>query len=281
MADAFVDLSAEESGFVLAATLNKGSAPALEWLAPGPEATRCRAAWGRIAALPRQQRAAALARLARDVFGPVSAALEHIKPGWIEAALEREASPVVVALVAGLPQAAGDAARRVLARRGEALETVHATEIAHELLADLRRAVLGPLAAVAPAGSRAAVLAELPDRELIEEIDRLGAETLGLSLRGAPRALVARATALAGAGRRTVLDAARGPVNDEARERARALVAAAAVDDRTVERVRVVGLRALGLTLRVEGEQAARAVALRLPVVLGRILLRGAGTELS
>jgi hypothetical protein len=120
-------------------------------------------------------------------------------------------------------------------------------------------------------------LASSPTAELLAEVARAGAETLGLSLAGAPAAVQARAAAQAGPGTlaEVVLAAAgRGPPEAE-RQRARQSVAAAAAvtDGAGVSPTQVVGLSAIARGLATEPSSAVRAVAQRLPRALGQILL--------
>ncbi len=148
------------------------------------------------------------------------------------------------------------------------------------MLAELRRAAFASLVpmprradaehADAPPWLRLAVL---PFPALLAEIERRGVMTLGTSLAGAPPAVVARAAASAGrALGAVVLEAARRSPAGEERERARALVAAAArAAETNVGSTTVVGLLALASELAVAAG-AARVIAQRLPPRLGRIM---------
>ncbi len=114
-------------------------------------------------------------------------------------------------------------------------------------------------------------LAVLPFPALLAEIDRRGAATLGTSLVGAPPPVVARAAAAGGSALApVVLEGARRSPAAEERERARALVTAAAgVSEASVGSMTIVGLLALASEL---APGAAQVIAQRLPPRLGRIL---------
>jgi hypothetical protein len=114
---------------------------------------------------------------------------------------------------------------------------------------------------------------------LAEAIEERGAETLGVSLRGAPAPVIARAAAsLGGRLARTLLDAAARPGPADTREAARQLVARVATE-RPVDLAAHLGARALAVALvaegrdRNEGSDVVLAVAQRLPPALGRRLL--------
>ena len=109
---------------------------------------------------------------------------------------------------------------------------------------------------------------------LAEAIEARGAETLGVSLRGAPPPVVARAAAsLGGRLARTLLDAAAQPGPADTREAARRLVARVAAE-KPVDLAAHLGARALAVALVAEDDgDAVLAVAQRLPPALGRRLL--------
>ena len=121
-------------------------------------------------------------------------------------------------------------------------------------------------------------LAALPPAALVDEIDRRGAAVLGTSLAGSPPAVVARAAAGAGGGApaAALLEAARRvPAADE-RDRARALVSAAADALRRGRADVGAGRRACARSptrWRRRPAMAVQALAQRLPPRLGRILL--------
>ncbi len=245
-----------------------------------PDATACRTALATLAALDRPERARALAGLLRRARASVPEGIEQVHAGWLRAALEGEATPILRAITDGLPPEVGAVAREIVAARADSALTDPVPVIPDETLAELRRAAFGSLVpmplstevarADAPGWLRLAVL---PLPALQAEIDRRGAATLGTSLAGAPPAVVARAAAAAGSALASVmLEAAGRSTPAEERERARSLVAAAGAraSEGEVGSTTYLGLLALAGDLPAG---AARVIAQRLPPRLGRILL--------
>ena len=108
------------------------------------------------------------------------------------------------------------------------------------------------------------------------DVERRGAEVLGTSLRGAPAAVVARAAAALEAPlARAVIDAAGRDGTAAARDDARRRVTSVG-KHASAEALRELGARALADALAGEGPAAVAAVAQRLPMTLGRVLLRAA-----
>jgi hypothetical protein len=247
-----------------------------------PDGAACRAALAALGAMDRAERAHAIAGLLRRARAPVPDGIENAHPGWLRAALDGEVTPILRAIVAGLPPEVGAVAREIIAARGDGDAAEEAPAIADAPLAELRRAAFAALVpmprrtdaehADAPPWLRLAVL---PFPALLAEIERRGAMTLGTSLAGAPPAVAARAAAAAGgAVGAVVLEAARREPVGEERARARALVVAAArvAVDTAVGSTTIVGLLALaGELAAVPG--AAQVIAQRLPPRLGRILI--------
>src|SRR5262249_19760377 len=146
----------------------------------------------------------AMARLLRRARAPVPDGIERVHPGWLRAALENEATPVLRALTDGLPPEVKAIAHELVVARDEGAVEV-SPAMADEVLAELQRAVFASLTPMpSPAESERANaptwlrLAALPLAALLTEIERRGAATLGTSLAGAPPAVVARAAAAAG-----------------------------------------------------------------------------------
>ena len=283
--DPLQGLSAVASGCVLTLALaggpggdRRGEVAALGALAD-PDAAVCRAALVAMEAMDRAERARAIAGLLRRARAPVPDGIEDVHPGWLRAALEDEATPLLRAIVGGLPPEVGAVAREIIAARGDGDGAELPPGIADGALADLRRAVFGALVAMPrPADAEHADtppwlrLAVLPFPALLADIERRGAMTLGTSLAGAPLAVLARAAAAAGSALGTVvLEVARRAPPVEERERARALVAAAArVAEPSVGSTTIVGLLALASELTTG---PAQVIAQRLPPRLGRILI--------
>jgi hypothetical protein len=181
--------------------------------------------------------------------------------------------------VRGAPEPVRRVADELLSARGD---TAVAPIAEGPWLDGLRRVVFGTLAPMPDdvavgVGGVAERLCALSGAELLGEIDRRGAATVGLALAGAPDAVVARAAAGAGdALARVLLASSREPVSSEARSRARVLVAAAGAGTGP-QVVRAVGLTALAQALAAEGACALAAVAQRLPPSLGDALLARGG----
>ena len=248
---------------------------------PSPDAAACRAALAALGAMDRAERAHAIAGLLRQARAPVPDGIENVHPGWLRAALESEVTPILRAIVAGLPPEVGAVAREIIAARGEGDAAEETPAIADAPLAELRRAAFAMLVpmprrtdaehADAPPWLRLAVL---PFPALLAEIERRGATTLGTSLAGAPPAVAARAAASAGARSGRSCSRRRGDRRRvEERERARALVAAAArVAETNVGFDDDRGLAGAGE--RAGGSAgAAQVIAQRMPPRLGRIML--------
>jgi len=269
----------------------------------GVAGVACRQALAALEALPRAERALAVSRLVQRVTAPVPAGIARVHPSWLRAALEGEAAEVLVALTQGLPERVRAVAREIVEGRGEVWQP--SSESAREelpvhdpesqpgqasALDELRRAVFSELVAMPdPAEAHAdwQRLASSPPAELLAEVARAGAATLGLSLAGAPAAVLARAAAQVGPGvvpsalsppaplAEVILAAAGSGPTEVERERARQCVAAAAAlgDGTGVSPAQLVGLIRMAERLGAEPPSAVRAVAQRLPRPLGQILL--------
>ena len=287
----------EQKGLVLGALLARMPPETFSARFPGATGRRGQAALESLSSATRAARASTLAELISLLRAPVPAGIERVHPGWLRERLVPESSAVIrAAVLAGAASQQGAAseqgaasqrdplplevrrvAEEILTERGE---TATGSTIAAAGAAELRRRVfagLVPLAGPgAPAGSEAAPLMTLSFAALSETIEARGAETLGVSLRGAPAPVVARAAAnLSGRLARTLLDAAAGSGPPEARETARRLVGRVAAE-KPVDLAAHLGARALAVALaadRDDGDDAFPAVAQRLPPALGRRLL--------
>jgi hypothetical protein len=262
----------------------------------GPEGASCRAALTALASLPRAQRARVVAGLVQRVTASVPAGIAQVHPSWLRAALEGEATEVLGALTDGLPAPVREVAREIIAGRAEQLPvSFHPGEgeVGEDpersaAWSDLRRAIFSALVnmpeAPPTAGSGGADPAEwqrlalLPASALLEQLARDGSDLLGVSLAGAPPAVVARAAARAGAGALgdVVVAGSRRPSDAAERAHARALVTAAAVAgaaELALPPTQAIGLLALAQRLISEPPEAMHAVAQRLPIAIGRVLL--------
>ncbi len=248
---------------------------------PGPTGRQGQAVLEALVAGPRAARASTLAALISLVRAPVPAGIERLHPGWLRERLVPESSAVIRALQGAggegedLPAEVRRIAQEILTDRGEA--SSQGVAISAAGAAELRRRVFAGLVPLAepgaPSGPEAAPLMTLSFAALEEAIEGRGAETLGVSLRGAPPVVVARAAAnLGGRLARTLLDAAAQPGPADRREAARRLVARVATE-RPSDLAAHLGARALAIALAPEGGDAVQAVAQRLPPALGRRLL--------
>ena len=281
MHPAVASLSLEEKGLVLGAALAHTPVAELEARLGGAAGARCAAALAALSDEARPARAAAMAALTALVRAPVPGGVERIHPEWLRERFERETSPVVRAVAAGLPPEVRAVAGDVLRARGEDARVPHREADAGA--AALQRATFAGLVpldgAGGPASPIARELAALAPDDLARTVSTRGAETLGRSLRGAPAAVAARAAASVGESlAAVVLEAARAEGEPAARDRAREIVAAAGAAA-TGEAAFAIGAHAIVALLESEGGAAVMAVAQRLPRAPGRRLLAAAGLE--
>lgn len=273
------DLTPEERGFVLGAGL-LGEGSDLGAMFSGPAGGRVAAVLAALEALPREERAAALGRIAGDTMFRVPVEIAQVHPSWIEAAFEAEPSDIVLGLLAGLPQDLREIGWTVVRRRHESADVLVPAAIDPEVLPEVQRFVLdGALSLLGEgAGPSAVALAGLPLPKLVESLARRGAETLGRSLLGAPGPVLARAMASVGfRWADVVAGAAAQMIEPAARDQARRLIAAAADVQASLpeERLQEVGALSLHGELAAEGEASVRLVAGRLPMALGARVLSG------
>jgi hypothetical protein len=263
-------LTPEERGF-LASLAGLGAEKAVVEGAFASEAL-C-AAWSTLRDGDRDRRVSTLSDLMRDAAVPGPP--EGLDPSWLVEALAGE--PTGLALALGQEdRALAEAAAELARRRGE--EDAAPWPLEPEVRLELRRLVLSSVAALAaaPVGPVGQELVALEGRELMTEVARWGARTIGTSLAGTPVDVRARAMASAGAPWATDIAAASARhLDPRTRENARLLVArvAALPAPTPLHGLRALGLLALGPALAAEGTASALAVAGRLPVELGRALL--------
>jgi len=278
MHPAVVGLPLEEKGLVLAALLARLPAETVRSRLPGAAGKRCAEAVQALQAEAKPVRASAMAALMALLRGSTPGGLEQVHEDWLRERLTAETKGVVEATTAEMGPLLQRLGAEVLSERREQPDAP--APVAAAGVTALRRAVFAGMVPLrgpgAPAGELARSLVDLQTPALLEAIDRRGAETLGVSLRGAPGPVVARAAAgLDGPLGEVLLAWAGSDGPSAAREEARAIVAAA-VGTRPGDRVRDTGLRALAAALAAEGSAATVAVAQRLPATLGRRLLEAA-----
>jgi hypothetical protein len=255
-----VGVEGEDAG-VLLGLFAGGAAPGTALAAAERLGGRCRAAASALASLPDAERQQALDGLAARVGAAVPEGLERAHPGWVRRSLEGESSVAVRAIAAGLPGPLRHIADEILRLRGDSNDGgASATGGAAGL--ELRRSCFAGLAPMADVAG-----------PTIDDVDRRGAELLGLALVGAPAEAVARAAAGVGEplARVVLASALRGDALE--REEARALVASVPTVAARGGLGRAVGLRALARELATRGPAARAAVAQRLPPPDGDTLL--------
>jgi hypothetical protein len=267
-----------EKGLVLGALLARMPPQSFATRFVGASGERGRRALEALAAESRSARAATLAELIALCRAPVPAGIERIHPGWLRERLATESAAVVRAVADGMPAEVRRVADEALAERGERPGDAGLPIAAGAAgAAELRRHAFAGLVPMAdlggPPGPIAAPLMSLPLAAVAEAIEARGAEALGISLRGAPPAVVGRAAASLGERLAPVLlDAAARPGATEERDGARRLVERVAAE-RPADLAANLGARALARALVSEGRDATQAVAQRLPPALGRRLL--------
>jgi hypothetical protein len=269
-----------QKGLVLGALLARMPPQAFGARFPGPAGRQGQAALESLGAGPRAARASTLAALLSLVRAPVPAGIERVHPGWLRERLVPESSAVILAVQGapgdrdGLPSEVRRVAREILTERGDT--SSQGVAISAAGAAELRRRVFAGLVPLAepggPTGSEAAPLMTLSFSALEEAIEARGAEAIGVSLRGAPPGVVARAAAsLGGRLAPRLLDAAAQAGPADTREAARQLVARVATE-RPVDLAAHLGARDLAVALATDAD-AVSAVAQRLPPALGRRLI--------
>jgi hypothetical protein len=207
----------------------------------------------------------------RDPIGEVlSQGIEDLHPSWIAHALADEPEDIVTMVRAALPEYL----RSALDTSGCALPGKAPLSVQREVVR-LALAELAPLCA-SDAGSLARSLCRLTFDDLLVEVTRRGARTVGQSLAGSPRAIRARAMASVGEPwAQQILAAAQEPASNPVQVGAVTLAEAirCGAPRTPIERLRQVGILALRAELQVEPSSSIAKVAGRLPADLGRMLL--------
>lgn len=210
-------------------------------------------AWHALARLTAEEREGLLARWR----GEVASGLELLHPSWIEEALAGEPAHLVERLRTPDPTQSP----------AWAVCDADLAHLAFDGLAPLCGSALGPLAAR---------LCALSFDDLVGEVRRWGARTLGRSLAGSDAGVRSRAMALAGPPWAALIgQAVCEAVSDEERQAATAQVAGPVntTAHTSSDRLLHIGLRALRAALAEEHPGAVAQVAGRLPAPLGRVLL--------
>ena len=262
-----VDVDEESYGIVLALQALAVGEGGLAYLVPERRSV-CAKLWQR---LENSDRAG---RLLADLRGSISEVLPHgiedLHPSWIARALAGEPEHIVAIVRTALPKLL----RSHLDRHGSASSGKAPRSVQREVIR-LAFAELGPFCA-SDGGPLASSMCRLTFDDLLAEVTRLGARTVGHSLAGAAPAIHARAMASVGEPwaqqlLAAALEPAPKPVHAAAVTLAEAMRGGA---PRTpIERLRQVGIQALRADLQAEHSKSIAKVAGRLPADLGRLLL--------
>jgi hypothetical protein len=237
-----------------------------------PSRTTCATAWREFRAKDERARAEIVAAWRAEAVSALPEGLSRLHPSWLHEALAGEGAETLRAIGASVPdplRAGREGGPNPWAADGSALP-----EEARRELARLAFGWLAPLAE-GGAGPLAERLCGLEHEELVAEVTRLGARTVGLSLAGAAPALRARAMVSAGEPwARVIGQASSEPVSPEERSAAAVLASTAADGHARVpaERMLAIGLVALKAQLVAEHPASPLRVAGRLPAPLGRVL---------
>jgi len=242
----------------------------------GARGERCATAWRALLRMDEDARAARLECWRKEAASALPAGIERLHPSWIDEVLAGEPARIVRALCAALPAGiVGRLKTTVAAAHVDRGADARLPEAAERDLCRVALAHLFPLCE-GEGGRLAEELGSLEPEELLAEITRLGARTLGRSLVG--QAASVRARIMAAAGEPWAVTIAEGSTERiSSEERKAALVAAsrpvpAAV--RTMrDRLLHIGLIALRAELAAEAPGSLSRVLGRLPVELGRRLL--------
>jgi hypothetical protein len=209
-----------------------------------------------------------------DLQGPFAEVLprgiQDLHPSWIAKALADEPEQIVAIVRAALPESL----RTTLDRRGSASPGKAPLPVQREVVR-LAFADLAPLWA-SDGGPRASSLCRLSFGDLLAEVTRMGARTVGQSLAGSTPAVRARAMASVGQPwAQQILAAALEPASKPVQVAAVTLAEAMRGEaPRTpIERLRQVGILALRAELQAEHSTSIAKLAGRLPANLGRMLL--------
>lgn len=248
--------SPEIRGILLALQLTGAGDSALASLATALRGPVLQA-WRSLQELDQVARSQALATWRAQAESGLPSGFSSLHPSWAEAALAGEPPAIVAAVY-------GDAPEHRVEARATARELAR---LAFSHLAPLCDGETGPCAA--------RLLALAPD-ELMAELKRRGARTVGRSLGGARPTL--RARAMAGLGEPWAAEMAEGfrePASRAERAAARALAGAGAASRAQTadDRLLAIGVAAAKAELEVEGSGSLRRLAGRLPETLGRALV--------
>jgi len=238
----------------------------------------CTDAWRDLCALDEAVRTRTLAAWRAEAASALPAGLARLHPSWIEDALAGEGAGMVAAIRAQMSEPL-----RALCPKGRemapgSLQVSDDGTMPEETRREIARLALGwlePLVESA-AGPMAEGLGKLEFEELLAEVTRTGARTVGHSLAGASPALRARAMASVGEPWAGVIGKASFQPISPSERSAAAVFATAAADSEALtpaDRMLAIGLAALRAELVAEHPGSPFRVAGRLPARLGRTLV--------
>ena len=232
----------EDYGIVLALQALAVGEAGLAYLLPERRSV-CAKVWQKLENSGRAERF--LADLRGSFLGVLPHGIEALHPSWIAHALADEPEHIAAIVSTAVPELL----RSCLDRSGSASPAKAPLPVQREVVR-LAFAELVPLCA-SDGGPLASSLGRLSFDDLLAEVTRLGAHTVGQSLAGSAPAIRARAMASVGEPWALRGEAPRTPI----------------------ERLRQVGILALRAELQAEHSTSIAMVAGRLPANLGRMLL--------
>jgi hypothetical protein len=239
----------------------------------------CARAWQELRGASEMARVRVLAEWRAEAASTLPQGLERLHPSWIEAALTGEPAHLVCLVLPDLPETSRST---VLGMLGIAGPDAQASKRIEGCPAAIRREVervafgwLAPLCEGA-CGPLAESLCGLAFDELLSEVTRRGARTVGQSLAGSAPALRARAMAAAGEPwAKAIGNASTESVSDADRKIAVAHANTRIPDSARTpsERLLHIGLAVLKSELAAEPTGSIYRVAGRLPATLGRFMI--------
>jgi len=238
-----------------------------------------RAMWQDLLSEKGGPRAGILAQWRAEAASTLPQGLDRLHPSWIVAALEGEPVYIIQCVLPNLPEClrAWVLGMPVMGCAGTcASEEIEICPVA--IRREIERMAFGWLAPLCACdcGPLAESLRSLAFDELLSEVTRRGARTVGQSLSGSAPALRARAMAAAGDPWAQILgDASSESTSDADRKIAMAHASTRLPDSARTpsERLLHIGLAALKSELAAENPGSVHGVAGRLPVALGRTLV--------
>lgn len=236
----------------------------------------CVVAWQELLAMNETTRAQVLSEWRAEAMSTLPRGLNRLHPSWIGAALEGEPAHLLRLVLPNLPESLR---ATVLAMPGVAgAGALPATLCSVASKREIERVAFGWLAPLCESdgGPLADRLCELAFDDLLSEVTRRGARTVGQSLAGAAPSLRARAMAAAGEPwAQAIGEGARETLSGADRKIAMAFAHTRIPDSACTpgERLMHVGLATLKSELAADHAGSLYRVAGRLPSTLGRSMI--------